>query len=109
MTDKSSRRANTIGRAGRQVSANLMRLRRMHGLSMRTMAEHLERDGWPIGANAVYRIESGARRADTDDLVHLAAVLGVTVQDLVDPPTDCETCRGTPPPGFRCQGCGTNA
>ncbi|WP_158713900.1 hypothetical protein [Streptomyces seoulensis] len=43
-----------------------------------------------------------------DDVVSLAAALGVTVQQLITTP-NCNACMDSPPPGFACRTCGATA
>ncbi|MFD3333586.1 hypothetical protein ACFWV1_13205 [Streptomyces sp. NPDC058700] len=82
-----------LGWAGRAVAANVRRLRSERGLSLRALAEALERHGRHLGEDALGKIEKGAkrdagrnaRRVDADDLAALAAVLEVTPSDLLRP------------------------
>ncbi|MFF7550926.1 hypothetical protein ACFZCU_46090 [Streptomyces canus] len=52
------------------------------------------------------KIEKGVRRVDVDDLATLAQALQVSVAQMIEPPTECATCHGAPPPGFICAACG---
>jgi len=61
--------------------------------------------GRPVYANTITKIEKGARRVDVDDLAVLARALQVSVVQLIEPPTECPTCHGAPPPGFICSAC----
>ncbi|MFE7580729.1 helix-turn-helix domain-containing protein [Streptomyces gardneri] len=82
-----------FGRTGRVVAVNVRRLRRERGLSLRGLAEALERHGRHLGEDALGKIEKGARadacegvrRVDVDDLTALAAVLEVMPADLLRP------------------------
>jgi transcriptional regulator with XRE-family HTH domain len=78
-------------------------------LSTKELASSLAEHGKQIWATAITRVEHGQRRVDVDDLVAIAAALGVTVTQLLEPPTDCTACHGTPPPGFACRSCGAKA
>ncbi|MBB4984949.1 helix-turn-helix domain-containing protein [Streptomyces nymphaeiformis] len=80
-----------FGRTGRAVAANVRRLRGERGLSLRGLAEALERHGRHLGEDALGKIErgaragvcSGVRRVDVDDLAALAAVLEVMPAELL--------------------------
>lgn len=101
------RRANSIGAVGNQVRANLAHIRQSRGLSTTALAAKATALGRPMHATGITKIEKGVRRVDVDDLAALASVLGVTPAQLLEPPTDCGTCHGTPPPGFACTECDT--
>lgn len=99
-----------IGPAGDTVRRNVRRLRRERRLTVERLAELItEQKGRSLPASGLTRLEHGQRRIDVDDLVALAAVLGVTPAQLLDPPTECAACQGTPPPGFACRTCGAEA
>lgn len=108
-SQRTGRRAVEIGLAGRTVSRNLVRLRRLRGLTTRQLSAELARIGREIPATGITRIEKRERRVDVDDLTALASALNVTIQQLLDPPTECGTCHGTPPVGFTCKECGAGA
>ncbi|MGW1071525.1 helix-turn-helix domain-containing protein [Streptomyces sp. NPDC002537] len=98
------------GPVGDIVRRNVRRLRAERRLTTERLAEHLrQHTGRSIPASGITRLEGGQRRVDVDDLVALATVLGVTPAQLLEPPTDCAACRGTPPPGFACRTCGAKA
>lgn len=103
----SGRRPIEIGPVGENVAANLVRLRTERRLSVRQLSTALGQMGRPVTASGITRIEKLKRRVDVDDLVALATALSVTPAQLLDPPTGCGTCHGTPPPGFACTECGT--
>lgn len=105
MTEQPTR----VGPIGDIVRRNARRLRETRGQSLRAFSLVLESVGRPLSADAILKIEQGLRRVDVDDLSALAVALGVTVAQLLEPPTDCDTCRGTPPPGFACRACGAEA
>jgi transcriptional regulator with XRE-family HTH domain len=72
-----------VGIIGGRVAANLRHLRR--GTSTYELAKRLAEIGWPISANGLSRIENGQRRTDVDDLVAIAAGLGVSPNQLMFP------------------------
>lgn len=98
-----------VGPVGDIVRRNARRLREARGHSLRTLSLELKSIGRPLSADAILKAEQGLRRIDVDDLSALAAALGVTVAQLLEPPTNCDTCHGTPPPGFNCRACGAEA
>lgn len=100
------RRANTIGPVGNQLRANLVRIRQSRSLSTTALALEMTAHGRPMHATGVTKIEKGDRRVDVDDLAVLAKALHVSVAQLLEPPANCDTCRGTPPIGFICSACG---
>lgn len=86
------------------VASNIRRLRDERGLSLRKLSGALEKRGWNLSADAINKIENGRelqpgapmpkqiRRVDVGDLVALAAVLGVSTDELLLPPE--QTGRG---------------
>ena len=68
---------------GRQVAA----LRKGLGKSQRQLADTLQLAGLDVDKNAIQRIEAGKRFVTDIELVHLAKVLNVSVQDLLS--DDC--------------------
>lgn len=70
------------------VSANVKRLRAERNLGLRALASALRDVGRPLGHSAVDQIEKGTRRVDVDDLVALAAALGVSPITLLMPLCD---------------------
>ncbi|MFV2195294.1 helix-turn-helix domain-containing protein [Nocardiopsis sp. LOL_012] len=100
--DKPGRRPNQMGPTGRQVAANVKRLRHRRGLTVRETARRLTEEHqrrWTPGA--VTDVESGKRRVDADDLVALALVLDVTPNTLLLAPTavgDMEITGTSPQP-----------
>jgi hypothetical protein len=95
-----------LGAAGDNVRWNVLRLRTERRLSTPRLSAALKELDRPIAATGITKIEKGDRRVDVDDLVALAAALSVTPVQLLEPPTECATCHGTPPPGFACTACG---
>lgn len=95
-----------VGPIGDVVRRNVRRLREQQRLNQGDITAKLQAAGYPMLTTVFSKTERGQRRVDVDDLVALAAVLGVTPAQLLEPPTDCATCCGTPPPGFTCRACG---
>ena len=75
-----------VGPAGRTLAANIKRIREAQRLTFVEVAKRLEDIGRPIAVLGLRRIEKGERRVDADDLLALAAVLGVHTVDLLVPP-----------------------
>lgn len=100
--------AGPLGPAGNNLRRNIRRFREQHHWSYREVEERLSRTGRAITALGLSAIETGERRVDVDDLVALAAVFGLSVEELIRPPESCETCHGAPPPGFMCMECETS-
>ena len=67
------------------VSANVRRLRKEQNLGLRGLATKLAEAGRPLTHSAVDQIEQGKRRVDVDDLIALAAALGVSPITLLMP------------------------
>jgi transcriptional regulator with XRE-family HTH domain len=72
------------------VSANVKRLRKGQNLGLRSLSNKLGEVGRPLGHSAVDQIEKGTRRVDVDDLMALAAALGVSPITLLMPPMSGE-------------------
>ena len=79
-----TKRTSTIGPVGRQVIANVERLRKDRRLSHRALSERLAEAGRPIDASVLHR--QSQRPVDADDLAALAEVLDVDVTSLLTPP-----------------------
>ncbi|CAM5250536.1 hypothetical protein SGLAM104S_01620 [Streptomyces glaucescens] len=97
-----------LGAAGNNVRRNIRRLRERHQWSYREMEDRLARTGRAISALDQSAIDSGERPVTVDDLVAFASVFGMDVQELLEPPADCQTCHGAPPAGFMCMECETS-
>lgn len=97
-----------LGPAGNNVRRNVRRLREQHQWSYREVEERLSRAGRAIPVLALSAIDTGQRHVDVDDLVALAAVFDLGIEELLRPPADCKTCHGAPPPGFMCLECETS-
>jgi transcriptional regulator with XRE-family HTH domain len=79
-------RSSTIGPVGRQVIANIERLRKDRRLSLRDLSERLAEAGRPIAKSQIRALSKAERRVDADDLAAFAEVLGVDVTSLLAPP-----------------------
>lgn len=80
--------------------------RRAQGWSNAELARRLDEAGMPIGQSTLRNSDTGRRRDMTvDELYAFAEVLGTTPMALVETEL-CDTCQGTPPPGFECRTCG---
>jgi len=77
------------------VSANVKRLRTQQNLGLRALSEKLGEVGRPLRHSAVDQIEKGTRRVDVDDLMALAAALGVSPITLLMPEMRAEKARET--------------
>lgn len=98
---------NPLGPAGHNVRRNVRRLREERRWPYTELSERLAQEGRMIPVLGLSRLERGERRVDADDLVALAATFGLTPQQLLEPPAECENCHGAPPPGFICMQCDT--
>jgi transcriptional regulator with XRE-family HTH domain len=67
------------------VSANVKRFRVQQNLGLRGLSKKLGEVGRPLRHSAVDQIEKGTRRVDVDDLMALAAALGVSPISLLLP------------------------
>ena len=76
-----------LGPTGKQVKANVARVRRARGLSFAELSRRLGEVGRPIPPLGLRRIEEGLRRVDVDDIFALATVLWVTPSILMLPAT----------------------
>jgi len=98
----------------RAVAAKVARLRRARGLSLRALSAAIQANGHRMNISSLTRIElghhaTGALRPITvDELVWLAEALGVGPDRLLAT-GPCPTCNDTPPHGFTCNDCGSEA
>ncbi|TSE00673.1 helix-turn-helix transcriptional regulator [Skermania sp. ID1734] len=69
---------------GEAVRANIKRLRKDRW-TLRELSERMERVGRPMSHTSLSQIETGARRADVDDLMALAVALDVSPTTLLMP------------------------
>jgi hypothetical protein len=74
-----------IDEIGRNVIANVERLRAAHGLSLWQLSVRLGELGYPMLTTTVHAIVSGRRRTDVGDLVALASALSVSPAELLLP------------------------
>ncbi|MFE9402341.1 helix-turn-helix domain-containing protein [Streptomyces sp. NPDC006530] len=75
-----------IGPAGRAAAHAIERSRSAHGYSLRQLAARVTALGRPMTFTALSRIERTVRRCDVDDLVAIAAALGVPPHVLLAEP-----------------------
>ena len=74
------------GPVGRNLIANVERLRAERGLSLNRLSALLEEAGRPVPPLGLSRMVKAERRIDVDELAGLAAVFGVTPDVLLAPP-----------------------
>lgn len=77
--------SNPVGPIGQRVAANVARRRRERGMPKAELSRRLAELGRPLSLDVLAKIEAGARPVDSDDLVALALVLGISPNDLLDP------------------------
>lgn len=88
MTSAPRPRTQITDPTGRQVAANVRRLREARGWSTYDLSRVLEAAGRPIAASAIAKVERAERRVDVGDLAALAATLRVSPSALLLPLTD---------------------
>ncbi|NED31963.1 helix-turn-helix transcriptional regulator [Streptomyces sp. SID8499] len=88
MTAASRPRPQVTDATGRQVAANVRRIREARGWSTYDLARVLESAGRPIAPSAIAKVERAERRVDAGDLTALAAALKVNPSALLLPFTD---------------------
>jgi transcriptional regulator with XRE-family HTH domain len=98
-----------VGPAGKAFAKKLKTLRQQRRLTTAALSDLLAEHGCRIEQSGITRIELGQRRVDVDDLLALAAALGVTAAQLLEPAEACSACNGAPPVGFACLACGAGA
>jgi transcriptional regulator with XRE-family HTH domain len=76
-----------LGPTGETVRRNVARLRDEQNLTYAELARRTEDVGRPIPMLGARRIEAAERRVDVDDLMALAAALGVSPTTLLMPDT----------------------
>ncbi|MFJ7205247.1 helix-turn-helix domain-containing protein [Streptomyces sp. NPDC098789] len=79
------RRPTEIGPAGERTAGAIERLRTARGFAQRELADRVTALGRPMSNTMLSRIERTQRRCDVDDLVVLAAALGVSPLALLHP------------------------
>ncbi|MFF4386245.1 helix-turn-helix domain-containing protein [Streptomyces sp. NPDC001552] len=72
------RRPTEIGPAGERTAAAIENLRIARGFAQRELADRVTALGRPMTNTMLSRIERTRRRCDVDDLVAIAAALGVS-------------------------------
>lgn len=109
------RQPRGTGELSKNVAANVRRARRARGWSVQDLAERLSALGAEGTSTAsltnLERAIGGdgrrSRSVQVDELPYLAAALGFREPwSMTLPPATCVRCSGSPPPGFRCLGCG---
>lgn len=74
-----------IGETGDLVRRRIKETRQHQRLSLAELSTRLTRAGHPILMSGLSKIENGGRRVDVDDLVAVAAALGVPPGVLLSP------------------------
>ncbi|MFI9005094.1 helix-turn-helix domain-containing protein [Streptomyces sp. NPDC053541] len=92
-------RTAEIGPAGQHAARAVAQLREARGLDQRALVQLLAAQGRPMSQPVLSRVEAAARRIDVDDLVALAAVLGVSTAALLPaaPEPEATGMRGPSP------------
>ncbi|MEV6328509.1 helix-turn-helix transcriptional regulator [Streptomyces sp. NPDC051909] len=72
-----------IGPAGHAAARAIERARAARGYSQRQLAARVTALGRPMTFTALSRVERTVRRCDIDDLVAIAAALGIAPQTLL--------------------------
>lgn len=88
MTTKPRTPTQITDPTGRNVAANVRRVRKARGWSTYDLARALSDAGRPIAPSAIAKVERAERRVDVGDLTALAAALRVTPGALLVPLTD---------------------
>ena len=78
-------RGNEIGQTTKIVAENISRTRKNASMTLEMLSERLTERGWPLSVAALYRLETGERRIDVDDITALAAVLNTSPAVLLNP------------------------
>lgn len=73
------------------LGANLLKLRKLRGHTVRSLSEKLSEIGRPILPSGITKMEAGTRRCDIEDLVALAVALDVSPVTLLLPDIDSVT------------------
>lgn len=97
----------SIGAIGRNVAANIARLRGAQNMTSTDLSEAMGKLGRPVPATGLTRVEHLCRRVDVDDLAAFAQIFGVEPVDLLADAPACRACDNRPPAGFTCNTCGT--
>jgi transcriptional regulator with XRE-family HTH domain len=105
MTDS----ARTLS-AGRLVAFNMTRLRKERGWRQEELG--VKFGGWSAASVSAAERSYESKRVkvfDIDEVVTLAGIFGVPIEELLKPVPQCEQCRNSPPEGFTCNTCGRGA
>lgn len=73
-----------VGPVGRRVGAAVRAQRSNKGMTLVDLSHELARLHQPINPNSLARLERGERRVDVDELVALAAALGMPAPQLLE-------------------------
>ena len=98
--------------AGINVAANMRALRRRRGWTQEELGERL--GGWSKASVSAAEcsakaVNSGRMRAfDIDEVVFIADIFGVSVEEMITPLPPCPCCHDEPAPGMACQECGAS-
>jgi transcriptional regulator with XRE-family HTH domain len=74
-----------------RVAANIRAVRELRGLNPQELSDRVAALGRHVNQSSLWKIESGDRRVDVDDLVALALALGVTPDLLLLRTSDAES------------------
>jgi ribosome-binding protein aMBF1 (putative translation factor) len=92
-----------------EFSESLVAHRNHRGWSQKNLGDRLKQAGSSVNTQMVVRIEtviagsSRLRHVRLNEAFEIAAVFGVTLEQMLNP---CVNCFGAPPPRFTCNGCG---
>jgi len=90
-----------VGPAGRNLIANVDRLRQEREWSWRRLSAELEKAGRHIPVLGLQRFRQEGRRTDVDDLLAFAAAFGVTPDVLLASPAASAAAMAEAPPALR--------
>ena len=96
----------SIGEVGRNVAANIARLRAAQNMTSAELSTAMGKLCRPIPATGLTRVEHLCRRVDVDDLAAFARIFGVEPADLLAEAPACRACGNSPPAGYTCNTCG---
>ena len=92
--------------ANQLVAVNMRRLRKERGWTQDGLGEKL---GWgkSVVSTAERSVEARrVRQFSIEDVVLMASIFGVTIDELLQPVPLCDQCGNEPPEGFTCNTCG---
>jgi transcriptional regulator with XRE-family HTH domain len=93
--------------ANQLVAVNMRRLRKERGWLQEELGVKL--GGWSKASVSAAERSVDSRRVrkfDIDEVISIAEVFGVTIDELIRPIPPCEQCGNEPPPGYTCNICG---